>query len=128
MGHGEEHEVGGNGSSRAAKVQLVSLIPLAANIGIKLCLSRGGRGDQLAPKDQGEDEGDDEGGSDSDEEHIGAPQLVDLCDDNWSNHSCQGTCGHKNSQPEALWSKGQCGTSSPCAASFNLKFKFTAKK
>ena len=84
------------------KVQLVSSYPLAAYICIRLCLSCGGRGDQLSPKDQGEDEGDDEGCSDGDEENIGAPQLVDLCDDNWSNHSCQGTRGHKNSQPEAL--------------------------
>ena len=86
------------------QVELVSSSLPAANIGI--CLNRGGRGDQLAPKDQGEDKGDHEGRSDRDEEHIGAPQLVDLCDNNWPNHSSQGTRGHKNSEPESLWRKG----------------------
>ena len=86
------------------QVELVSSSLPAANIGI--CLNRGGRGDQLAPKDQGEDKGDHEGRSDRDEEHIGAPQIVNLRDNNGSDHSRQGTRGHKNSQPEALWSEG----------------------
>ena len=87
-------------------VELVSWNPLAAHIGIRLCLDRGSGGDQLAPEDQGEEEGDHESHSDRDEEHIGAPQIVNLRDNNGSDHSRQGTRGHKNSQPEALWSEG----------------------
>ena len=87
-------------------VELVSWNPLAAHIDIRLCLNRGRGGDQLAPEDQGEEEGDHEGRSDCGEEHIGAPQIVNLRDNNGSDHSRQGTRGHKDSKPEALLSEG----------------------